>query len=67
MYMLKEKDIGGNVYMEKKAIVFDLDETLRKLDFNLDYNKIVNVRLRPKISVLDLSTSSLTAFCFVLF
>lgn len=38
--------------MGKKAIVFDLDETLRKLDFNLDYNKIVNVRLRPKINEL---------------
>ena len=38
--------------MEKKAIVFDLDETLRKLDFNLDYNKIVNIRLRPKINEL---------------
>ena len=37
---------------EKKAIVFDLDETLRYLDFNLDYIKIVNVRLRPKINEL---------------
>ena len=40
------------MFIWKKAIVFDLDETLRKLDFNLDYNKIVNVRLRPKINEL---------------
>ena len=50
--MSKVQNIGGDVYMGKKAIVFDLDETLRKLDFNLDYNKIVNVRLRPKINAL---------------
>ncbi len=38
--------------MEKKLIVFDLDETLRKLEFDNDYNEIRNVYLRPNIGKL---------------
>ena len=35
-----------------KAIFFDLDETLRKLEFDSEYKKIINVRLRPNINKL---------------
>ena len=38
--------------MGKKAIVFDLDETLRKLEFDSEYSRIINVRLRPNINKL---------------
>lgn len=38
--------------MNKKAIIFDLDETLRKLRFNTDYSKVIGVTLRPHIDEL---------------
>ena len=38
--------------MEKKLIVFDLDETLRKLEFDYEYKEILNVRLRPHLNLL---------------
>lgn len=38
--------------MGKKAIIFDLDETLRKVEFDSDYKKILNVTLRPNIKNL---------------
>lgn len=38
--------------MEKKVIVFDLDETLRKLEFNAEYTRITKVKLRPNIDKL---------------
>ena len=38
--------------MSNKIIVFDLDETLRKLDFDENYQRILNVRFRPKLKEL---------------
>lgn len=38
--------------MLNKLIVFDLDGTLRKLDFDENYEQIINVRFRPKLKDL---------------
>ena len=38
--------------MEKKVIIFDLDETLRKLEFDRSYEKVLKVSLRPNINAL---------------
>ena len=38
--------------MAKKAIIFDLDETLRKLEFDGNYRVVLKVVLRPKINML---------------
>lgn len=38
--------------MGKKVIIFDLDETLRKLEFDGDYRVVINVLIRPNIKTL---------------
>ena len=38
--------------MGKKAIIFDLDDTLRKLEIDYNHKKIINVQLRPNINIL---------------